>query len=209
MDMSMYNVREKYVPTPAPTTPLPEWLTIHEDRGNPQFLPRHPRTKTELELEQITFESVFEVILDRLIEGDAPKPIIDDDPRGISYGRFMRWVRKDPERVRRWEEAEEIGAEVLVGEMTAIADGDPNIPPEDVNRSKLRVDTRKWLLQVRNRRKYGDKQQLDITSTTTSISATLQLREERLAELLKPRLVASNGNIVEGEVITGELTDAA
>ena len=38
---------------------------------------------------------------------------------------------------------------------------------EDVQRSKLRIDTRKWVLGVWNKKRYGEVKQLDITSIQT------------------------------------------
>jgi hypothetical protein len=165
---------------------LPDWLTA---LPTVDPLPKYPRTPEHIELELMVFESIFETVLERMVEGDAPKPIVDADPRGISFGRFMRWVKKDPKRWERYEEAQEIGTETVVEEMCAIADAADSL--EDIQRSKLRVDTRKWIVQARNRKRYGDKQQLDVTSTTISISATLQRREERLNQMIE--------KIVEGE----------
>lgn len=130
------------------TTEIPAWL-LPIDEG----LPRYPSTKLEREIEQLVFEALFERVLDQLVEGKAVKNFVESDPRQVSFGRFMRWVRKDPNRKSRYDEAQLIGTEVLAEEMKEIADGTDS--PEDVNRSKLRVDTRWRLMQANNREKYG------------------------------------------------------
>lgn len=175
------------------TQQLPDWLSaappVTKDHS---FLPRYPRTKDELELEQATFEALFERVLDGIAEGLSTTLLVSEDPRKPNYGRFIRWIKKDPERTRRYEEAQEIATEYIMAQMDMIADGtEDNL--EDLERSKLRLAHYKFKLQVYNRRRYGDKQQVEVTNNTTvSIRNILEEREKRLQQL-------SNPNIVDGD----------
>jgi hypothetical protein len=165
---------------------LPDWLTAPVDE-----LPKFPRTKVEREVEHLTFEALFERVLEGITEGRSAKGIVEDDPRNITYGRFYQWIRKDPERLRRYEEAQEASAEILLEEMQQIADGEGDIP-EDVQRSNLRINVRKFRVQAYNRKRYGDKQVVDVTNNTTvSIRNLLDEREKKLAQLSQ--------NVIEGE----------
>ena len=114
-------------PTQAPADPSRPSLT----------LVKYPRTAEELTLMEITHENFMIAALDRIALGHPLKDIIEDDPRGISMIEFIRWVRKDKDRLAQWREAEEIAAEVLIMQTLGIAEGAGSM--EDVNRSSLRV----------------------------------------------------------------------
>ena len=126
-------------------TSVPSWLeTIQTTSPTPADLPRpslslvkYPRTAEELTLMEITHENFMIAALDRIALGHPLKDIIEDDPRGISMVEFIRWVRKDKERLAQWREAEEIAAEVLIMQTLGIAEGKDSM--EDTNRSTLRV----------------------------------------------------------------------
>jgi hypothetical protein len=51
-----------------------------------------------------------------------------------------------------------VAAEILADEMLEIADGeldDDNPLPEDIARSKLKIETRRFLIGVNNRKRFG------------------------------------------------------
>ena len=125
-------------------TSVPSWLDYQTTSPTPADLPRpsltlvkYPRTAEELTLMEITHENFMIAALDRIALGHPLKDIIEDDPRGISMVEFIRWVRKDKERLAQWREAEEIAAEVLIMQTLGIAEGKDSM--EDTNRSTLRV----------------------------------------------------------------------
>lgn len=141
---------------------IPDWLTAHDTTKCPTKLPRFPRTKEHLELEELTFSAVFENVLDVIIEGGHVMQFLREDPRDINYGRFQKWIKKDKERLRRYEEAQEIGTEALLEKMDQIAagtEGDGGIP-EDIERSKLRLAQYKFKVQSWNRRRYGNEKEV-------------------------------------------------
>lgn len=128
-------------------TSVPSWLE-NQVTSTPQptspplastgtALVKYPRTAEELTLMEITHENFMIAALDRIALGHPLKDIIEDDPRGISMVEFIRWVRKDKERLAQWREAEEIAAEVLIMQTLGIAEGRDSM--EDTNRSTLRV----------------------------------------------------------------------
>jgi len=187
-------------PSPDEIAPgqLPEWLSAYPTKTEQEIIetPRYPRTADERELERLTFESLFEIVMDGLTEGMSPKRIVERDPRGVSFGRWYQWMKRDPDRLKRYQDAQESSAEVLLVEMQDIADGDPDSPPEDVQRSNLRINVRKFRVQAYNRQRYGDKQQVEVKNDTTiEIRTLLDARAQRLARLgLSP-----TGNEIEGE----------
>jgi hypothetical protein len=142
-------------------------------------LPQYPINREQILLQETIFASIFEVVLDKVVEGESIRRFIENDPREISMGRFMTWVMRDPHRKRRYEEAQEVGTIVMAEDIKEIAKGEGSL--EDVARSSLRVSTMKWTMQTHNRKKYGDIKQVDINSTSTiDIRAKLEQREERI-----------------------------
>jgi hypothetical protein len=87
---------------------------------------------------------------------------------------FLLWVSQNPNLAEQYAHAREIGLEVMAEEILEIADdgsmdvtvdpqtGKVSVDHEAVQRARLRVDTRKWLLSKLHAKKYGDK--LDVTT---------------------------------------------
>jgi hypothetical protein len=73
------------------------------------------------------------------------------------YGRVMKWINDDETRHNEYLKAKEIGCELMADEMLAIADEViyPNGLPTDVQRAKLQIDTRKYLLGANNKKRFG------------------------------------------------------
>ena len=70
-------------------------------------------------------------------------------------------------------------SEFLAGEILEIADGLESMDAassDTVNRDKLRIDTRKWLMGAHNRKRYGESKQIELA---TSISITEALEQAR------------------------------
>lgn len=152
---------------------IPEWLRPTDDQV---LNMKYPVTPSHREVQRITFESLFERALEDVMEGKAIKALIESDPRGVSYGQFMKWVRSNPDRSTAMDEAEAIGTDVTADELKEISDGDGL---EDVQRSTLRVNTRKWLMQSRNKKKYGEKQ-IDTITVNVDMRDAIE-RAERMA----------------------------
>jgi hypothetical protein len=62
----------------------------------------------------------------------------------------MAWVRRDSERFKRFEDAKRNGMMILEDKLLEIADGEDST--EDVQRSKLRADTIKFIMQSWDKR---------------------------------------------------------
>lgn len=99
---------------------------------------------------------------------------------------IMRWLADthfpfNKDFRQQYTRAREAQAEVLADEMIDIAedgsndwyedeDGKERPDHEHINRSRLRIDTRKWIASKLLPKKYGDKQTIDINSTSISVS---------------------------------------
>ena len=140
------------------------------------------------------YENMFENFIEQVYRGRSLKSLVEDDPRLVSYEDFLRWIKRDPQRHERFKEAQEMRTEFLAGEILEIADGANSLDaasPEMVNRDKLRIDTRKWLMGAHNRKRYGESKQVEFGGTI-SITEALQQAQQR---------------VIEGEVIDAVLID--
>ena len=85
---------------------------------------------------------------------------------------IFNWFRDRPDFLEQYARAKEEAADALADEMLDIADA----KDEDVNRSRLKVDTRKWLASKLKPKKYSDK--TDINLNVEGLSAWLAKADE-------------------------------
>jgi hypothetical protein len=139
---------------------------------------RRQARDAQRELDAITYEALFDEFLDAVREnGLGVRQLFDNDPRAPDLKKFVAWVMRDENRKAQYYEAQAIGAEVLMIETPMIADANDSM--EDVNRSTLRVNTRKWQMSVWNRKRFGDVKQID-QNVTIDLSGAMQQAQERL-----------------------------
>lgn len=119
------------------------------------------KQKTEI------LESIFRDIESGL---SVRKAIINAE---ISSQTFYEWIELDEEKSKQYARACEERADAIADEILEIADsqeadiyiddlGETKIDGNVVQRARLQVDTRKWLLGKLNPKKYGDK--VDLTT---------------------------------------------
>ena len=157
----------------ADVTLLPDWLD-----PAPRSLAKSPPEIKALVLVQ--YEQVFMRAIDSIAHGMSLSQVLRDDQRNIDYNDFYRWIKKDPTRKQLFDEAQEMRTEFMAGEIIEIADADDSL--EDVNRSKLKIDTRKWLMGAHNRKKYGATTNIEMTGGISIIGA-LAAAQARVIDL--------------------------
>lgn len=112
----------------------------------------------------------FDAILVDVAAGIPVRRAITE--REISGRQFYGRLNADPTAAERYARAKEAALEAMADEILDIADevagdtfeddqGNVKIAPDVVNRARLRVDTRKWLLSKLAPKKYGDKLDVD------------------------------------------------
>ncbi|MCU7882074.1 MAG: hypothetical protein KZQ66_11050 [Candidatus Thiodiazotropha sp. (ex Lucinoma aequizonata)] len=113
-----------------------------------------------------------------------------------SVGYIRRWIYSDEKIKKAYFEAQQVGSEKLIDEIVEIADGvykDDNQIMEDVQRSQLRINTRKWLLERWHKDRYGAKE----TSTVNvriDLSKAMSEGSKRVKEMQ---------DIIQGEYKVG------
>ena len=104
------------------------------------------------------------------------------EAHGVKHSTFLDWVNADTDLADQYARAREIGLEVMAHEILDIADdgrndtyinehGKSQVDADVVARSRLRVDSRKWLLSKLLPKKYGDK--LDLTNAGGTFPAPI------------------------------------
>jgi hypothetical protein len=124
-------------------------------------------------------ESLFSLILLEIENGFAITNICNRDgmPR---LGTIYNWLDSDDDMKEAYLRASNVRSERIFEEILTIADkqdkdvyldkdGREVTDHNVVNRSRLQVDTRKWMLGKMNPRKYGEK--LDVTSDGGKVQA--------------------------------------
>lgn len=111
-------------------------------------------------------------ILNRLATGESLRQICRDDHMPVPSA-VIQWTQKDPEFAEQYTRAREQGYLDMADELLEICDDGTNdwmkregkdgeeywqLNGEHLQRSKLRVDTRKWVLSKMLPKVYGDKQ---------------------------------------------------
>lgn len=128
-------------------------------------------------------EEVSQDICRLLMVGKSLRKICDLEGMP-SITTVMRWLSEDKGTFReQYAHARDIQAEYLLDEMIDIADdsindyeivdGQERVNHEHLNRSKLRIDARKWVIEKQAPKKYGSKQQIDHTTGGKEIKAGL------------------------------------
>lgn len=152
---------------------LPEWLLPTS--------PPSPRTSKEaLALEHAQYEIVFDTVMERMGEGVTMTAALQEFPHDIKRGKFRSWVMKDPARRELLEEAEKLLGDCLFEDFVEMnrKTGEDLI---DLEAFKIKSQNLRWLLQVYNRKRFGDKQAISMeVNQTISITGALQDAERRL-----------------------------
>ena len=96
----------------------------------------------------------------------------DEDMPAMST--VFRWLREKPEFQEQYTRAKEESADAMAEEMLSIADDADDdytdhedkgrvVDREHIQRSRLKIETRKWLASKLRPKKYGDKVQQEVT----------------------------------------------
>ena len=117
-------------------------------------------------------EELFDEILERISTGESVASICDEE-KMPSQRSFYNWLNKDESLVQRYAHAREAQADAIFDDILSIADEARNdwmkrtgedsegwqLNGEHIQRSKLRIDARKWMASKLAPKKYGDKLQ--------------------------------------------------
>lgn len=156
-------------------------------------------------------EELTERICDEMIAGKSLRAICRED-WSPAISSVLLWLAKYPIFSAQYDKARHQQSEAMFEEMMEIADdtsadkivdadGNTKTNNEAVNRSRLRVDTRKWALARMAPKKYGEKVQTEhsglIETRNLTMEAVMATMIERDREKL--RLAIDDAESAEGE----------
>ena len=127
----------------------------------------------------------FNLVLDYMLEGMSVKKACEKAV--INYNSFFNLINKsdsDKDLVNAYARAREYRCEILAEDIIDIADdgtndyyedenGNIKTDHENINRSRLRVDARKWILSKISPKKYGNK--IDLTTNGEQINNSVNI----------------------------------
>ena len=159
-------------------------------------------------------------ICERLANGESLRRICDSDERFPTESAVRQWVIRDVQGfAAQYTHAREIGLDRMADELIEIADdssrdtttridGSECADTEWINRSRLRVDARKWYLSKLAPKKYGDHQSIELTgkdgapiASTTVIALAQSMSPEQLLAA-RDRLQIASAPVIEAEPIS-------
>lgn len=143
-------------------------------------------------------QELADKLCEQLATGDSMRTVCaaDDMP---SMSSVFKWLRENEEFSKQYARAKAEAADAFVEEILDISDNGVNdwmekqygdrkewvVNGEALQRSKLRVDTRKWIASKLKPKKYGDK--LDIESISEITHKFEDLTDEQLEAAIKAR----------------------
>jgi len=99
----------------------------------------------------------------------------------IPFKTFYEWIDADGIKSKQYTRATELRAELMADELMTISDstaddiiiderGNEIINHNVIQRDKLRIDTRKWLMSKMMPKKYGENKSVDLTTLGEKIT---------------------------------------
>lgn len=142
-------------------------------------------------------EELADIICAELSDGKSMRQVCAGEEMPDKSTVF-RWLRKYESFRDQYVRAKEESADALTDEMLDISDDSINdyvtsaegdrVNPENIQRSRLRIETRKWLAAKLKPKKYGDRQYIETKDTTADIE------DSDLDERIKSLMGKANGS---------------
>lgn len=146
-------------------------------------------------LREVTSDpNALSVIVQRITDADTPETLKDiARSLGVPLGKLSEWITEDRERTEQYANALRIASEQAALDSLRIADGIPQqaVDPDgkplfdsagnpvlitpDVQRDKLRVDTRMKLASKLAREKFGEMNEVRVSGSVSLISVLSSL----------------------------------
>lgn len=114
-------------------------------------------------------EALITEFLYRIAKGRSVASVCTDDDMP-HRATIYEWLAQNPDFSDRYARASEQRADHYFDEMLDIAD---RALPEEVQKAKLQIDTRKWVLSRMNPKKYSDKVQEERNNQAVDLMAQL------------------------------------
>ena len=157
-------------PDPMTQVELPNWLAPAPPTDTVPTLSSVELARLKRENLLTAYEGALDGVLNRMIKQHTTwADAVREDPRGFDPGDYLAWVMRDEKRKARYYEAQAVVGEMVFDDVLRIADADDSF--EDVARSTLKINARKWWLSVVNRKRFAETRQIEQNVTADLVSA--------------------------------------
>ena len=127
-------------------------------------------------------DKIFNYVCSEIEKGKALRNVLKDENMP-STSTFYQWLDNDEVKAKQYARATEVRADIIFDDILTIADENTNdtsinengievVNNDVIQRSRLRIDARKWVLSKLNPKKFGDK--TDITTNGKEVNITPQ-----------------------------------
>ena len=154
-------------------------------------------------------DEIFYEICERMVDGESVRTICKDDHMPTVSG-ILKFLSSNPLHVEQYTRAMQMRDDAMFEEILDISDEGSNdymlrnaddptsivLNGEHVQRSKLRVDSRKWALGRMNPKKYGEKTFIGgVDDAPVKVQNTIDVSNLSLEELeTLEKVLSSVGN---------------
>ena len=130
-------------------------------------------SKAQMGRPTIFTDDLAAAFCERIANGRSLRDVCSDEDMP-STTTINAWCKDYPDFSAQYDRAKKDRAEFHFEEMFVIAD---TVPAEaaEVAKARLQIDTRKWALARMDKDRYGDKTQIDNTSSDGSMSPNLKI----------------------------------
>lgn len=112
-------------------------------------------------------DKIFNYVCSEIEKGRALRNVLKNDGMP-STSTFYDWLDNDDVKSKQYARATSVRADIIFDDILSIADENTNdtyindngievVNNDVIQRSRLRIDSRKWVLSRLNPKKYGDK----------------------------------------------------
>ena len=117
-------------------------------------------------------EEITALVCSEIANGKSLRSILEGDENLPSVPTFLDWVLASPELAEHYAHARQLSYQLLADDLVSISDENyttdehgvrERLSSEAIQRNRLRVDTRKWMLGKMLPKLYGDKLQTEHT----------------------------------------------
>lgn len=127
---------------------------------------------------QNEIDEIFNYVCKEIESGKALRNVLKEEQMP-STSTFFQWLELYPDKAKQYARATEVRSEVIFDDILSIADqnagdtyinefGVEVINSDVIQRSRLRIDARKWVLSKLNPKKFGDKVQTEHSGEVTT-----------------------------------------
>ena len=116
-------------------------------------------------------KGIVDFVCNEIAEGKSLRSVLANNDNMPARNTFLEWIDNDTKKANQYTRAMELRQDTIFEDILSIADNQEDdiievdgkeLPNHNIiQRDRLRVDSRKWMLGKMNAKKYGDKLETD------------------------------------------------